>query len=57
MRFLLDEQHGVMLTPYSDDEQDYACLAQVEVFLKKPGKADRVAELCHRAMPYPLIVV
>lgn len=46
-----------MLTPYSDDEQDYACLAQVEVFLKKPGKADRVAELCHRAMPYPLIVV
>lgn len=57
LSFLLDEQHGVMLTPYSDDEHDYTCLAQVEVFLKKTGKADRVAELCHRAMPYPLIVV
>ena len=25
--------------------------------LKKTGKAVRVAELCHRAMPYPLIVI
>lgn len=57
LSFLLDEQHGIMLTPYSDDEHDSTCLAQVEVFLKKTGKADRVAELCHRAMPYPLIVV
>jgi hypothetical protein len=29
----------------------------VDVFLKKSGKAVRVAELCHRAMPYPLVVV
>ena len=55
--YILDENHGIMLTPYSDDEHDYTCLAQVDVFLKKPGKAVRIAELCHRAMPYPLIVI
>jgi len=55
--YVLDETHGIMLSPYSDEEHDYTCLAQVDVFLKKPGKALRVAELCHRAMPYPLIVV
>lgn len=55
--YILDENHGIMLTPYSDEEHDYTCLAQVDVSLKKPGKAVRVAELCHRAMPYPLILV
>lgn len=55
--YVLDENHGIMLTPYSDEEHDYTCLTQVDVFLKKPGKAVRVAELCHRAMPYPLIVI
>ncbi len=55
--YVLDENHGIMLTPYSDEEHDYTCLAQIDVFLKKPEKAVRVAELCHRAMPYPLIVI
>ena len=55
--YILDENHGIMLTPYSDEEHDYTCLVQVDVFLKKPGKAIRIAELCHRAMPYPLIVI
>ena len=55
--YILDENHGIMLTPYSDEEHDYTCLAQVDGFLKKPGKAVRIAELCHRAMPYPLIVI
>ena len=55
--YVLDENHGVMLTPSSDAEHDYTCLVQVDVFLKKPGKARRIAELCHRAMPHPLIVV
>lgn len=54
---ILDERHGIMLTPFADDERDYTCLTQVDVFLKKSGKAARVAELCHRAMPYPLVVV
>lgn len=55
--YVLDENHGVMLTPSSDAEHDYTCLVQVDVFLKKPGKTRRIAELCHRAMPHPLIVV
>ncbi len=55
--YILDEQHGIMLTPFEDEEHDYTCLAQVDVFLKKSGRAVRVAELCHRAMPYPLVVV
>lgn len=55
--YILDENHGIMLTPYSDEEHDYTCLTRIDVFLRKPGKAVRVTELCHRAMPHPLIVV
>ena len=55
--YILDDNHGIVLTPYTDEEHDYTCLTQVDVFLKKTGKATRVAELCHRAMPYPLIVI
>ena len=53
----LDDNHGVMLNSYTDTEHDFSCLAQIDVALKKPGKAARIAELCHRAMPYPLIVI
>lgn len=35
----------------------FSSCTQLDVFLKKSGKAVRIAELCHRAMPYPLIVV
>lgn len=55
--YILDDNHGVMLNSYTDAEHDFSCLAQIDVFLRKPGKAARVAELCHRAMPYPLIVI
>ena len=54
---ILDDNHGVMLNSYADAEHDFSCLAQIDVALKKPGKAARIAELCHRAMPYPLIVI
>ena len=55
--YILDDNHGVMLNSYTDTEHDFSCLAQIDVVLRKPGKAARVAELCHRAMPYPLIVI
>ena len=55
--YILDDNHGVMLNSYTDAEHDFSCLAQIDVVLKKAGKAARVAELCHRAMPYPLIVI
>lgn len=57
LSYLLDESHGVMLTPMTDEEQDYTCLAQVDVFLRKPDRAAPFAERCHRAIPYPLIVI
>lgn len=55
--YVLDENHGILLHAYTDGEHDYSSLVQIDVFLKKPGKAARIAELCHRAMPYPLIVI
>lgn len=55
--YILDDNHGVMLNSYTDTEHDFSCLAQIDVVLRKPGKAARIAELCHRAMPYPLIVI
>ena len=55
--YILDDNYGVMLNSYTDAEHDFSCLAQIDVVLRKPGKAVRVAELCHRAMPYPLIVI
>ena len=55
--YILDENHNIMLNTYVDDEHDYSCLAQIDVVLKKTGKVARIAELCHRAMPYPLIVI
>lgn len=54
---ILDDNHGVMLNAYADAEHDFSCLTQIDVALKKPGKAARIVELCHRAMPYPLIVI
>lgn len=55
--YILDDNHGVMLNSYTDAEHDFSCLALIDVVLRKPGKAARVAELCHRAMPYPLLVI
>lgn len=46
-----------MLTPMTDEEHDYTCLLQVDVFLRKPDKAAPFAERCHRAIPYPLVVI
>ena len=55
--YILDDNHGVLLNSYTDAEHDFSCLALIDVVLRKPGKAARIAELCHRAMPYPLIVI
>jgi hypothetical protein len=45
------------LVPFIDDEHDYSCMAVLDVTLRSTGKAERVAELCHRSMPYPLLVI
>lgn len=42
---------------YRDDERDYGELAIVEVILKDPKRATRIAEQVHRAIPYPLVLL
>lgn len=54
--YVLDSDH-VNLNPCSGEGYDYRCLAVIEVFLRRPDKAERIAELCHRTMPYPLLLV
>lgn len=43
--------------PYQDDERDYPELAVVEVELRDAKRAQRLAEIIHRAIPYPLLLI
>ena len=45
------------LNLWADGEHGYDCLAVIEITLRKTGKAERIAELFHRTMPYPLLLV
>lgn len=42
---------------YSDDVREYLEIALLTVTLRPEAKAGRLAELIHRAIPYPLILV
>ena len=44
------------LNVWSDGEREYDSLAAIEITLRKTGKAERIAELFHRTMPYPLLL-
>lgn len=48
---------NVFLNPWSDGEHEYDSLAVIEITLRKTGKAERIAELFHRTMPYPLLLI
>lgn len=45
------------LNAWSDGEREYDCLAVIEIKLRKTEKAERIADLFHRTMPYPLLLV
>lgn len=45
------------LNAWSDGEREYDTLAVIEITLRKIGKAERIAELFHRSMPYPLLLI
>jgi len=45
------------LNVWSDGEREYDSLAVIEITLRKTGKAERIAELFHRTMPYPLLLI
>ena len=54
--YVMDSE-GTQIVPVVDEERDYSCLAVIGMTLRTAAHADRIAELCHRAMPYPLLVV
>jgi len=45
------------LVAQADGESDWSCLAVIAVALRETNHAERIAELIHKAMPYPLLVV
>lgn len=47
----------IAIMPYADDEREYDEIAVLEVALKAPKNASRIAEVIHRAIPYLLVLV
>lgn len=47
----------IPIQPYEDSEREYHEVALIQVNLKQTGRVARLAEIVHRAIPYPLIVV
>ena len=45
------------IQPYTDDEHEYEEIAVVQVDLKTQKRTNRIAQIIHRAIPYPLVVV
>lgn len=47
----------VAIAPYADDEHEYLEVALLEVCLRQRKGVARIAELIHRTVPYPLLIV
>ena len=47
----------IPIQPYEDDQREYHEVALLQVNLKQIGRVNRLAEIVHRAIPYPLIVI
>ena len=47
----------IPIQPYEDDQREYLEIALLQVNLKQTGRVKRLAEIVHRAIPYPLFVV
>lgn len=47
----------IAIMPYADDEREYDEIAVLEATLKSAKNASRIAEVIHRAIPYPLVLV
>jgi hypothetical protein len=47
----------IPIQPYEDDQREYHEVALLQLNLKQTGRVDRLAEIVHRAIPYPLFVV
>ncbi len=47
----------IPILPYKDEQREYLEIAILQVDLKTLKRTSRIAEVIHRAIPYPLIVV
>ena len=47
----------IAIRPYEDDDREYHEIAILQVDLKTLKRTGRIAEIIHRAIPYPLVVV
>jgi hypothetical protein len=47
----------VPIQPYRDDECEYLEIAVLHADLKSPKRVSRLAEIMHRAIPYPVILI
>ena len=47
----------IPIQPYENDQREYHEVALLQVNLKQTGRVNRLAEIVHRAIPYPLCVV
>ena len=56
LRYALTPQN-VPIQPYTDETCEYQEIAILEVFLKEPRNATRVAGVVQHAIPYPVILV
>jgi hypothetical protein len=47
----------VPILPYVDEERDYPEIAVLQVDMKSERRVSRIAEIVHRAIPYPLMMI
>ena len=47
----------IPIQPYEDDEREYHEVALLQVNLKQDKRVNRLCEIIHRAIPYPLILI
>ena len=47
----------IPIQTYEDNQREYHEVALLQVNLKQTGRANRLAEIIHRAIPYPLFVI
>ena len=47
----------IPIQPYEDEQREYHEVALLQVNLKQTGRVNRLAEIVHRPIPYPIFVV
>jgi hypothetical protein len=51
------KEDNIQIPPYNDEEKDYTELEVLTLTLKKDNKIERICELIHRFIPYPILLI